>query len=246
MSKKRIALILVTAFLFFSASVFLFFRDGDDVDESSPEPGGRTYTNEEIGYVMGYPIDWEVREIAGSELFHPKIDDGKDLQTEIDLDTYSYIFGTDLVGQSPLTYIDGTINYNIEKRVYLNQNGFTVRQWYEIVALIEAYVSRKISEAEFIRISNEVINEGYIVSEREKIFDPWIPRGEIMKVGEKDVLETTRIGDHRYDGYQYYLTSVDDYIFVFSFGYGGVVIPREMWTRSDRHIREMIKTLKMI
>jgi len=216
------------------------------VDESSPELGGKTYTNEEIGYVMSYPIDWEVEERTDSELFHPKLDDGKDLQTEIDLDTFSYIFGTDLVGQSPLTYIEGTINYNIEKRVYLNQNEFTVRQWYDIVALMEAYVSRRISEAEFIRISNEVVDKGYITSEREKIFDPWIPKGEITEIGKKDVLKTTRIGDHRYNGYQYYLISVDDYIFVFSFGYGGAVIPREMWSRSDRHIREMIRTLKMI
>jgi hypothetical protein len=192
---------------------------------------------------MNYPLSWEIREKRNLTSFYSNTRNEEILQTTINLDTYNQIFGVDLVGTSPLTYIDGVINYNIEKDVYRNSNNFTVRQWYDIAVLLEAYNSQKISETDFIKISSKVLNEEDILKER--IYDPWIPEGKIIKIGDKDVFETTRLGDNRYDGYQYYITVLGDYVFVFQFGYGGLVIPREMWQRSANHVRGIIWSLNI-
>ncbi len=204
---------------------------------------GRVYTNEELGYSMNYPHNWEVEEMRTLRYFHPVIPENSDLQTTIDFSTYRPLFGVNLVGASPLTYIDGVISYNIEKHVYLNNNDFTARQWYEVAVLVENYGAKKISEADFIRISNRLIEREEYISEDERVFDPWMSQGELKKTGKKEFLSATRVGGSRYDGYQYYVVTAGDYVFVFNFGYGGPVIPREMWKRSDGHINDMIRSL---
>ena len=244
MTKLKTTLIIVVAGTLFLGSLFLYLRSGDDSYEEE-ELRGRIYRNEEVGYEMNYPAGWEVEERKDFSFFHSAIDNKDFLRMGVDLDNYMEISGISLVGSSPLTYIDGTIDYNIEQGVYFNKDELTVRQWYDIAVLMEAYHVQKIGEADFIRIRNTIIREGEVKEEREKVFDPWVSRGSLIKVGRKEVLKATWISGHRYDGFQYYITSVGDYIFVFHFGYGGVVTPREMWQRSDRHIREMLNSLRV-
>lgn len=226
-------------------SLFLYLRGDRNDYEDGVELTERAYRNEDFGYGMNYPSEWEIREKRSLSFFHPAMDKGDFIKTVINVDAYKEVFGLDLIGRSPLTYIDGTIDYNIEQSVYLNENDFSVRQWYDIAVLAEAYSAQKISGAELVVMYNEVVREGGIVNHKEKIFDPWISQGEVIRIQRKEVLKTTQMGDHRYAGYQYYITPVDDYIFVFRFGYGGAVVPREMWQRSDRHVREMIGSLKV-
>lgn len=241
MTKLKTTLIIVVAILFFSLSLYLYLANKSEPLDEDVEVGGRVYRNENLGYQMNYPSSWEILEKRNLSSFYPNIRSEDRPQTTIDLETYNQIFGVDLVGTSPLTYIDGVINYNIEKTVYRNSNNFTVRQWYDVAILLEAYNSQKITETDFIKISNKVLKEGTILE--EKIYDPWTPEGEVIKIGKKDVLKTTRLGDNRYDGYQYYITVFGGYVFVFHFGYGGLVIPREMWQRSDNHVKGIIWSL---
>jgi len=243
-TKLKTTLIIVVAGVFFLGSLFLYLRSGED-DYEEEELRGRIYRNEDFGYEMSYPTGWEVREKRDLSFFHPAIDNKDFLRMGVDLDNYIEISGISLVGSSPLTYIDGTIDYNIEQSAYFNKDALTVRQWYDIAVLMEAYHTQKIGEADFVRMRNTIIGEGEIKEERGRVFDPWISRGSSIKVGRKEVLKTTWAGGHRYDGFQYYITSIDDYIFVFYFGYGGTVTPREMWQRSDRHVKEMINSLRV-
>ncbi len=245
MTKIKKTLIIITAGLFFLGSVFLYLRSGSDDHEEDTELTERAYRNEDFGYGMNYPSGWDIREKRSLSYFHSALEENDLLATTIDLSTYEEVFGIDLVGSSPLTYIDGSVDYNIEQSVYLNKNDFSAKQWYNIAALAEAHSIRKISGAELIAMSNEVVQRGSISDQKEKVFDPWISRGDLIRIQGKEVLKTTQIGDHRYAGYQHYITPVDDYIFVFRFGYGGAITPREMWQRSDRHVREMIGSLKV-
>ncbi len=237
MKKQKVILIVLFAVIFFIGSLYFYLQSREEVTSDYDWDGeGRDYINEDIGYKMKYPITWIMREREDLTSFY-SFREERDLQTSIDLSTYDQFFSIDLVGRSPLTYIDGDINYDIKKGVYLNSNEFTVRQWYDVVVLLEAYTSRKISEGEFTKLSNEVLKEGSLVTKEAGIFDPWTPRGDVVNVGGKDVLMVTRPARTRYDGYQYYIVSLEDNIFVFYFGYGGLVLPREMWHRSDMHIR---------
>ncbi len=245
MTKAKIILIITVAVVFFSLSLYLYFGSKKEPLGEDVEVGSRVYRNENLGYEINYPASWEIREKRNLVSFYLDMISGDIPQTTINLETYNQVFGIDLVGTSPLTYIDGVINYNIEKTIYRNHNNFTARQWYDIAVLLEAYTVQRISEADFIKISSKILREGEIFKEKERIFDPWTPEGKVIKIGNKDVLETTRLGDNRYDGYQYYITALGDYIFVFHFGYGGLVIPREMWQRSHNHIRGIIWSLKV-
>jgi len=242
-TKLKTTLIIIVAIVFFSLSLYLYLGSREEPLGEDVEIGGRVYRNESLGYEMNYPEFWEIREKKNLTSFYSNITSEDNPQTTVDLETYKQIFGIDLVGTSPLTYIDGVISYNIEKSVYRNNNNFTVRQWYDIVALLESYNAQKISETDFIKISSKVLKGEEIL--KEKVFDPWIPEGEVVKIGNKEVLKTTRFGDNRYDGYQYYITALGEYIFVFHFGYGGLVIPREMWQRNDNHVRGIIWSLKI-
>ncbi len=243
MTKLKTTLIIVVAILFFSLSLYLYLGNREEPLDEDVEIGARVYRNENLSYEMNYPATWEIREKRNLTSFYSNIRNEESPQTTINLDTYNQIFGIDLVGTSPLTYIDGVINYNIEKAVYLNSNNFTVRQWYDIAVLLEAYNSQKISETDFIKISSRVLREEEI--SKERIYDPWTPEGKIIKIGNKDVLKTNRLGDNRHDGYQYYIIAYGEYIFVFHFGYGGIVIPREMWQRSDNHLKGIIWSLNI-
>jgi hypothetical protein len=242
-TKQKTILIIVIAILFFSLSLYLYLGNRTEPLDEDVEVGSRVYRNENLSYEMNYPASWEIREKRSLTSFYSNIRSEDNPQTTIDLKTYDQIFGVDLVGTSPLTYIDGVINYNIEKNVYQNSSNLTVRQWYDIAVLLEAYSTQKLTETDFIKISSKVLKGEEILKER--IYDPWTPEGEIIKIGNKDVLKTTRLGDNRYDGYQYYITALGEYIFVFYFGYGGLVIPREMWQRSDNHVRGIIWSLNI-
>jgi hypothetical protein len=244
-TKIKTTLIIVVAVLLFAGSLYLYVANREELLDEDVVVGERVYRNETLGYEMNYPITWEIEEKRAHQTFFPETTGERLPQTSIDLEAYRQIFGLDLIGTSPLTYIDGVISYNIEKAVYSNENNFSARQWYDIAVLLEAYNIQKISEADFIRMSNKAIEEGF-VAEKDKIFDPWMPEGEVLKVGRKEILRTTRFGDTRYAGYQYYITTFDDYVFVFYFGYGGPVIPREMWQRSDMHVKGIIWSLKKI
>ncbi len=246
MNRKKSTIIIIVAAIFFLASVFLFISNRRGVEDDDSDLLGRTYTNEILGYTMKYPSAWSVEDARNLPYFHSAIENNLDLQTEIDLSAYRAVSAVNLIGVSPLTYIDGVINYNIEKHTYRNTNNLLPRQWYEIAVLIEAYDAQKISEAEFIRTSNRIIERGGYIEEEENIFDPWMSRGEEKSIGSKDIVIATRVGGNRYDGYQYYITKVGDYIFVFNFGYGGPIIPREMWGRSDTHVKEMIRSLNIL
>ncbi len=243
---KIVIIILITAALFFS-SLFLYLINREEHEEEEVELVEKIYRNEKLGYTISYPEEWEVREVENLSFFHPALVNEDFSQKRMDFKTYKQIFGVDFIGTSPLVYIDGNITYNIEKRVYPNINEFTVRQWYDVAAIADARHAQKISSAHFIRKSNRVIEskEG-ISDDGEKIFDPWMTRGKKMMAGEKEVLKTVRDGDYRYDGYQYYTTSLGDYIFVFRFGYGGPVTPREMWERNNMYIKEMIDSLELL
>jgi hypothetical protein len=242
-TKLKTTLIIVVAILFFSLSLYLYLANRSEPLDENVEIGGRVYRNENLAYEMNYPAPWEIIEKRNLTSFYSDIRSEDNPQTTINLESYKQIFGIDLVGTSPLTYIDGVINYNIEKNVYRNSNNFTVRQWYDVAVLLEAYNSQKITETDFIKISSKVLKGEGILN--EKIYDPWTPEGEIVKIGSKEVLKTTRLGDNRYDGYQYYVTVLGEYVFVFHFGYGGLVIPREMWERSDNHVRGIIWSLNI-
>ncbi len=244
MNRLKITIIFILAVTLFLGSVFVYLRrDGRYVDDG-PEVEGEHYSNEEYGYSLIYPLGWDVREKETRAMF-PLISRDSLPQFDGDFETYRQVFRADLEGRSPLTYIEGKIDYSIEKHLYLNTNDFTIRQWYDIAALTDAYSQKKITEGEFIRMSNEVLNRGEVKTSREKIFDPWVSRGEIITVGGKEVLKATSYAKARYDGYQYYITALGDYFFVFRFGYGGAVIPREMWQRSDGHVKNMIRSLRL-
>lgn len=245
MTRKSLIIFSAVIILLSFASLYLFLRERraakEDVDFE-----GRTYRNEVYGYRMYFPLGWEIEEKEERKFsfFHSALENEKFSENREFWNTYKQDFGINLVGVSPLTHIDGEINYNIEKHIYLNENNFTLRQWYNLAALAEAFSSAKISEGDFIRTRNSIMEEDVEADDIEEVFDPWMPRGEVIQVGNKDVLKTTFPRAHRYQGYQYYIFPFKDYFFVFHFGYGGPVIPRDMWQRSDRHIKDMIKSLQ--
>ncbi len=242
MSKKTIIIIVVGAFLLFAGSIFLFLKNREDGAKNDKDIEGSVYRNEEYRYRMIYPLNWEVEEKRNLSYFYSLSEE--DLpKIEGSWDTYKQIFGVDFKGVSPLTYIDGQVDYNIEKIIYPNKNGFTAKQWYELAALVQAWSSEKISEADFIKISKRLIEKKEGIKDSDDVFDPWFSRGEEVEIEGKKVIKASHLGDFRYDGYQYYVLNFQDYIFVFSFGYGGPVVPREMWERSDNHVRNMISSL---
>lgn len=244
MTKLRTTLTIVVAVISFSFSLYLYLGNKEKPLEEDVEVGARVYQNEALGYQLNYPSSWEIREKRDLSYFYPERTDITEPQTSINLETYKQIFGVDLVGTSPLNYIDGTIDYNIVKEVYSNLNNFTVRQWYDTAVLFQNYNAQKIKEAEFIKTGNKILEEGAILENKDQIFDPWTPEGKIINIGGKEVLKVTRPGDSRYEGYQYYIVSLSDHIFVFHFGYGGLVVPREMWQRSNNHMKGIIWSLK--
>jgi hypothetical protein len=245
-TKLRTTLTITVAVIFFSLSLYLYLGNREKPLDEDVEVGARVYQNKTLGYQLNYPPSWEIREKRDLSYFYPERTDLTEPQTSINLETYKQIYGVDLVGTSPLNYIDGTINYNIEKEIYLNLNNLTVRQWYDIAVLLQNYNAQKIRESDFIKTTNKVLKEGAIVEDKDKIFDPWTAEGELINIGNKDVLRVTRPGDSRYEGYQYYILSFSDYIFVFYFGYGGLVVPREMWQRSNNHMKGIIWSLKLL
>lgn len=246
MSRKSIIILSSIIILLVLGSVYLVLRRDRGVEEEV-EFDERIYQNEELGYAMSFPEEWNIEAIdeGDFQFFHPALEEEKLAQEDF-LGMYRQIFGIVLVGASPLTYIDGTINYNIEKHVYSRKEEVTPRQWYDVVALSEAFSSGRISEGNFIRMKNEVLREGREISSEEYVFDPWIPRGEKIRIGNRDVLKVTMPTDRRYDGHQYYIVSEGDYLFVFRFGYGGPILPREIWERATRHVRGMIYSLEVL
>jgi len=231
--------------LFFGIFYF-YLREGDpEKEEDDDIYVGEVYESEEFGYSIIYPREWELNEDVTLSFFHHALREDYYSQRKIDFNTYYQVSGVNFSGKSPLVYIDGEIGYNIEKRVYININLFTARQWYDVAATADARDDGKISSADFIRRTNQIIEEGDVQEDREKIFDPWMTQGHEIKVGDKNVLKVTKEGDHRYDGYQYYIFSYGRYIFVFRFGYGGPVLPREMWHRNDNHVKEIIASMEL-
>jgi hypothetical protein len=243
-TKLRTTLTITVAVIFFSLSLYLYLGNREKPLDEDVEVGARVYQNKALGYQLNYPPSWEIREKRDLSYFYSERTDVTEPQTSINLETYKQMYGVDLIGTSPLNYIDGTINYNIEKEIYPNLNNFTVRQWYDVAVLLQNYNAQKIRESDFIKIGNKILKEGAIVEDKDKIFDPWTPEGEVINIGSKDVLKVIRSGDSRYEGYQYYIVSFSDYIFVFHFGYGGLVVPREMWQRSNNHMKGIIWSLK--
>ena len=246
MSKSKLTLIAVIALIFFLGSLLLFLTQRDSLFGGAPEVSGRSYRNENLGYVMTYPYEWEIREDDGEFYFHPLFANDNLPETEEEWDSYRSNMQITLEGRSPLTYIDGEVRYDIEKTIYLNNNDFEVRKWYDLAAIAEAFFAQKIGEAEFIRLRREIIDNGKLSESNHHVFDPWMSRGNILDVNGRDVLKVVRNGDYQHDGYQYYITQFEDYIFVFHFGYGGPVIPREMWQRSNLHVIDMITSLRSI
>jgi len=240
--KTKVVLIVIFAVLLFVLSVFLYLQSRSSAVDPS-ELDGRVYRNERFSYAMNYPYEWEIEEREGGDYFHQTAFSRELPAMGFDWGTYRSEFGSELQGASPLTYIDGTVDYNIEKRIYPNINEFTLQQWYNLAVLAEALSSQKMSESRFVRLTRELI-ENRSLSDKEGVFDPWMSRGSVIKIGNRDVLKATRVGDHQYDGYQYYIFRYDEHIFVFHFGFGGPVIPREMWERSDRFVKEMILSLR--
>jgi len=247
MSRKKIIIFSGIIILFILASLYIVLRRDDDPGEEM-EIGDRVYHNEELGYAMNFPTGWNVEEIESRDLdlFHDALSEERILEDDFFRNNYSQAFGINLVGDSPLTHIDGTISYNIKKHVYLNREGFSLREWYDIAVLAEAFSSGRIRESVFIRTRRQILEEERDLPSEKYIYDPWMPRGKIVDIAGRDALKVTFPGDRRYEGYQYYITLVDDYIFVFHFGYGGPVVPREMWERTARHVEGMIYSIEVL
>ncbi len=249
MQKNKIAIILLFVTIFFLISFFFFLIRNNDNDSyrESPEKEilweGTVYQNSDLGYFFIYPEDWRIEEKEDLSLFHPSLENSNFLENNIDMKTYEKIFSVNIRGDSSLVYIDGVLQYDIEKDIYLNKNNLTARQWYDIAAIGKAQEEEKITKADFIRKTNSVIERGWIEDERGRVFNPWMPRGNNLKIGKQRIVKTKIPSNGFYEGYQYYILNFKNYILVFSFGYGGVTVPREMWQKNDNYIKDIIQTL---
>ncbi len=244
-NKKLIAFVFL---LFVGAIIFSLLFLKEDSDEVEIEDvSGELFTNEELGYSLKHPFGWEVEAKRRLNYLNKGIErtEVRDIEL-IDEESYRQIASMDLIGSSPLVYIDGEIKYVIEKNVYSNKDNLTLRQWYDLGMLVLAFEEGIITEGELIQSTNSRINDDTEIREDDAIFNPWVPRGEDITINGRDVIKFIMPGDYRYEGYQYYVAAVSDYFFVFNFGFGGPVTPREMWSDNDEYVKDMIRSLEIL
>ena len=245
MQKRKIFLILAGVLLFFFISLFIFIKKRN-VEEEKAITLDRSYINEDLGYKMGYLEGWTVEEVGGNAYFHPAIANKELLEIFGEWDTYRQTLLVRLKGESSPTNAEEILSYEIDNYIYYNNNNLSPEDWYNTAVLAEALVEGRINNSDFVRLKNKIMSEDFDKNDGEEFFDPWMPRGEIIKVGNKDVLKIDGVGNYLYDGFQYYILSFGEYIFVFRFGYGGLESTREMWKLSDTRIKEMIASLELL
>ncbi len=244
MDKKRISITVIISFLIFTSGFLIFIRSREKVKEEALENIPlNIFVNDKLGYEFGYPLEWHERELDDGNYIHSAFNNENISEVDVDWRSYEQTFRSAFVGFADFVYIDGAMEYQIEHHVYRNHNELSLSQWYELFVLVEAFNAEKITEAQLIRKISK-ITEGGSIANYDKIFDPWTPRGNVLKIGNKDVLKVTLAGNHRYEGFQYYILSHNNYFFVFSFGYGDRATNRNQWHKNDRGVKNMIKTLK--
>ncbi len=241
--------LFIFVFLLFIGAIIFFvvFFNGDDDEVEKEDVSGEIFVNEEMGYSLKHPFGWEIESKRRLNYLNKGMEraEVKDLDL-IDGESYRQIASMDLVGSSPLVYIDGEIKYIIEKNVYPNNNNLTLRQWYDLGMLVLAFEEGIITEGELIQKTNSRINDDIEITEEDGVFNPWVPRGEDIIIGDIDVIKFIMPGDYRYEGYQHYAANIGGYFFVFSFGFGGPVTPREMWNDGDEYVKDMIRSLEIL
>jgi hypothetical protein len=245
MQKRNLFLILAIVILFFLISLFIFFKKGNTEEEKAIVLD-RTYINEDLGYKMGYLDGSTVEEVGGNAYFHSAIANKDLLAIFGDWSTYEQALLVRIKGEYLPVNAEESISYGIDSYIYYNNENLSVEDWYNTAALAEALVGGRIDNSDFVRLKNKITNKELNENDGEEFFDPWMPRGELIKVGKKDVLKIDGSGNYVYDGFQYYLLSFGDYIYVFRFGYGGLDNTREMWKVFDTRVKGMISSLELL
>ncbi len=246
MSKKKIIIIVILFALLLCGAYFLFRKTDTEPVEEPVEEMMLEYRNDKYNYRFNYIAGWEAREKETLGYFHSLMSNRNLPATHVNWNTYRQ--GTNVVfsGFSDFTYIEGAREYQIEHHVYPNPHNLSIRQWYDLFVITEALHTQRITEADFIRKSKSIVEGEGKISDEDGIYDPWSPRGEIIKIEQKNVLKVTLPGDYRYNGYQHYILSFNNYFLVFKFGYGGVTTNRDLWKNNNKIIRRIIETINHI
>ncbi len=245
MKKKKIIIIIILA-LFLSSILVLTLRNKEGKIEEKTDEITLEYRNEKYGYKANYNVNWQVREKDNLSYFHSLLSNKSLSSTHVNWNTYLQGSHAIFSGFSDFTYIEGAREHQIEHHVYPNPQNLSIRQWYDIFVITEAFHTKRITEADFIRKSKDIIENRKEIEDTEGAYDPWTPKGEITKIGKLDVLTMTLPGDYRHSGYQHYILLFNNYILVFKFGYGSATNNRELWKNNNNNIIKTIESISLL
>lgn len=245
--KQKPVILIIIFILLLSTFFLIFLKNKNERDEELDKTVGETlleYRNEKYGYKLNYSTNWQVREKENFNYFHSLLSNKNLPITHVNWNTY--LQGSSIIFSSfsDFTYIEGTREHQIEHHVYPNPHNLSISEWYNLFIITEALHSQRITEADFIRKSKNIIEKGEEIKEEDSLYDPWTPKGEIIKIDKKDVLKTTLPGDYRHNGYQYYILLFNNYFLVFKFGYGGATTNRDLWKSNNEDIIKMIRSIR--
>lgn len=242
-------IIIITASILSIALLVFFLLSSDDKNKSSDKTEDnemQEYYNEKYGYKLNYNKDWETRERDNLNHFHSLLNNRNLPSTTVNWSTFLQGSSTIFSSFSDFNYIEGVREYQIEHHVYPNPHNLSARQWYDLFVLTEALHTQRITEGDFIRKSKSIIEENKEISIEDGIYDPWSPKGEVIRIDRKDVLKVILPGDYRHSGYQHYIVLFNNYFLVFKFGYGGTSANRSLWKNSNEEIIKMIKSITLL
>ena len=243
--KKVITIIIAIITILILGSLLLSSKDDADIINNKLDVATlKEYRNEQYGYRFFHVQGWEEREKDIRGYFHSSLNNTSNLsEIDIDWNTYRQVVNTSFLGNLEFVNRERRQDYLIDHYLYENTNNLTLKQWYDLFVLAEALYSRRITEGEFIRVGNYIIDKEVSLNNELNLYDPWAPRGKFLEINNRPVLKAIFPGDYRYNGYQYYIAAHNNYFLVFRFGYGGLYSTREMWKENDANVKIMLKTI---